>query len=792
MNLYREHETPGLSPLEEYLERKRREFIGISGAEIGARDYEWLASDVDRLAERIRDRVIETDRASECFLVVGRVQSGKTGHQLGMLSWAAEHCDLAVFFTGVTEALNGQTSARINRDVRSLPSSPVNVLKVPTRASVERNTSAYTQISARVAARRSHMAGTSRWPEPLPVLTSMKTVPRVSALTWLFQELQDVHGDDLVVLFIDDEADQASPNALAAKGEEAATYSELKELRESVARHAWLSYTATPQAIFLTEAQGALRPDYCVFTHPGTDYFGVEDLLGGRSAGGRVPISDFDQARIGPSWYPASLKRAVTDFLCTAWARQYAPGDFYAGSFTQADPDARMRSVQMLVHTDSKVASHRADYECLDGLLRELLDEIDEALDAQVVPDDLATSWRSMHSRVSTLQPPSFDAAMSQEALHQVGVLLSRVFLRVVNSDKNAPGTEDGELPTGSADWERHALWIVIGGDILGRGLTLPQLTAMYFTRDPNSPNEDTVAQQMRFAGYRKPYEHMFRLHAPTTVFDAFEDISVAESVFVARVEAWDQADRNLKDSAPDLWYVTRPGSRVRPTRLSVRDRALVDSNFQRQIFSARAIFSPRCLVDNSEVLERWLDGATVVDQGDSWFRVACAADDLAWLMERFVFSGKDDRMRDVALELLSPGLRELGLSDMAGAVMVRNRSVADGARKGVLPDLAAIEVHRRIGGSVDPIAAARSWSKGLAPKSGLRASEWFDEATLAVQHVGQSQRDAADSLPFEAVTLIVEPVVGQVDGVDVAAGLGISMLAPDGYSVRAIGVSSA
>ena len=68
---------------------------------------------------------------------MGRVQSGKTGHQLGMLAWAADKCDVAVIFTGVTEALNGQTSYRISKDLGTLPSNPVATLNVPTRANAE-------------------------------------------------------------------------------------------------------------------------------------------------------------------------------------------------------------------------------------------------------------------------------------------------------------------------------------------------------------------------------------------------------------------------------------------------------------------------------------------------------------------------------------------------------------------------------------------------------------------------------------------------------------------------------
>ena len=116
MNVFRERMSKA-SALDEYLEVKRREFIGASGEDIGADDALRLREDLASLDKRIDRQLVSLGRASVCYLVMGRVQSGKTGHQLGMLAWAADKCDVAVIFTGVTEALNGQTSYRISKDL---------------------------------------------------------------------------------------------------------------------------------------------------------------------------------------------------------------------------------------------------------------------------------------------------------------------------------------------------------------------------------------------------------------------------------------------------------------------------------------------------------------------------------------------------------------------------------------------------------------------------------------------------------------------------------------------------
>ena len=130
----------------------------------------------------------------------------------------------------------------------------------------------------------------------LPILVSMKTKPRVDALKWMFQEVSERLGEGVTALIIDDEADQASPNAAARKNEEAATYAEFKALRDAATHHVWLSYTATPQAIFLTELDGALRPDFCAVSRPGSGYFGVAALMEATHAPARVSVARLARA----------------------------------------------------------------------------------------------------------------------------------------------------------------------------------------------------------------------------------------------------------------------------------------------------------------------------------------------------------------------------------------------------------------------------------------------------------------------------------------------------------------
>ncbi len=231
--------------------------------------------------------------------------------------------------------------------------------------------------------------------ERLPVLVAMKTKPRVDALKWLFGRVAAELGEGVTALIIDDEADQASPNAAARKGEEAATYAELKALREAAKHHVWLSYTATPQAIFLTERDGALRPDYCSVSRPGTGYFGVAELMDAAQRFGRIPIDDWQTTNRSGVHPPASMKRAVCDVLCAGWLRAHHPESFYRRA--EASAQVGMRSVQMLVHTNAKTQDHIIDYESIQTILATLRSELEDESAAQTKPRPLPAGRRLGH-----------------------------------------------------------------------------------------------------------------------------------------------------------------------------------------------------------------------------------------------------------------------------------------------------------------------------------------------------------------------------------------------------------
>lgn len=302
--------------------------------------------------------------------------------------------------------------------------------------------------------------------------------------------------------------------------------------------------------------------------------------------------------------------------------------------------------------------------------------------------------------------------------------------------------------------------------------------------------NEDTVSQQMRFCGYRGTYSHAVTVHALPDIFDSFDYLAQIERALISTAQDWEEQDKNLRLDEPALWYVSRPTNRMKPTRLAVRDRELVDTNKSRQVLSLRQFVQPTAFARNSQKLLAWMEERELTrDFLDNWLLAECGAEDVRDLLGQMTMAGRDDADREVAAELMSPRLEDLGLANLPFAVFVRELGLLRAAAAHRIPTINELPV-RRLATPV-PSDAAEIWEAGWVSRRGLQPEQWFESARLAVPHIGDAQRRPIEKLGYAAVSAVIEPlaVYGSDENSPVGAGLAISILSPDGFELRAIGV---
>lgn len=420
---------------------------------------------IERQASAVLARCVppdDRDRDPVTGLVVGYVQSGKTLSFTAVTTLARDNgYPLVILFAGTKDNLHKQTAARLSRDLadkRPGGMSPWMLSSNPRKDGGD----------AQAIGKQLKLTLDPGAPEKFRrtvVITVMKNPTRLNQLRGLLTSLAqfgvDLH--DVPVLVIDDEADQAGLNALAAEDDVTSTYAAIVSLRDVLPNHSYLMYTATPQAPLLVNLADTLSPDFVAVLEPGDGYTGgqyffeehgstfVQEI--GRTEAARA----LDAKTLDP---PDTLKRA----LATYFVGVAAGGD---------------SQLSMLVHPSQGQALHGRYEKWVLAL-------------TETWADLLRTPGPDQDDLVEEIIKPAYDdLAATSDALRPLRDLMSELpfwigatRVKVVNSGTTA----DGEI-----DWNAAPSWILIGGNKLDRGFTVEGLSVTYMPRSPGVGNVDSV-----------------------------------------------------------------------------------------------------------------------------------------------------------------------------------------------------------------------------------------------------------------------------------------------------------
>jgi hypothetical protein len=788
------------SCLKNYLDNDRQKTKTLLPGPIAHKDSEVFEKNIFNITGRL-DRFLNSDQKEIAFLVLGKIQSGKTANLLGTVAWAADRkVSMAVIFTGVTEALNDQTAKRINKDlVTKLDEQFVKVFQIPTKSSGESYEKLLQDLTKWITRRATDsIEGLIR---PIPVLVTLKNPSRVKTLHTLIVALQEKFGTELVSLLIDDEADQASQNAGARKRKITPTYAAISALRDLDSRNILLSYTATPQAVLLTERNGRLRPNYCVTVEPRTNYFGLETAVGDTFDGNRVEVDDWLLKPSQMTTSPKSLRDALIRFACTGWVRFYSPETFYAaGALTGEVLEKQLKSLQMLVHESGSQKEHKKVYEFVNWELERLTEGLVEAISGSLTQgqiEDLSEEWQvgleGIRQAVDIDLRTAISPLVDIEFFKQILSLLDDSTVLVVNSDPDRPGPAD-DIPIDDDVWSQSKMWVLIGGDILGRGLTIPQLTTTYFLRHAKSPNFDTVSQQMRFCGYRSNYSQFTHIFAQGQTLGIFEVMNEIDSTVWRLAKKWDREELDIYNEMPVVMYASRPNIKLDPCRKAVHDPDLVDRKIGKVIFSSWDVFNPIRFKENLITLRTFIEESALdLDSHEDW-QILKEPSDLQ--MQRLLAGWEANPAESTFLigsaELFVPELEDLGLSNIPRNIII-HKSLLEADLHDAESVTSGIIVSRGTRPAEEK-ANLHNWKKSYDSLAIARSTK-ITWPILSVPHIGEGQRTTRNRYSPDATTLLIEPIFGHTgkskDGKRIAAGLGFSLMSPPNFEVRIIGLES-
>jgi len=530
-------------------------------------------------------------------LVVGHVQSGKTGNYAGLVNKAADAgYKIVIILAGLHNNLRSQTQIRLEEGFLGFETSVVgDAVKLIGVGNIDSDK----EIRPNCATNRTdkgdfntkaeqHLAIS---PEKRPWLFVVKKHKVIldRLIEWFGKHVSDAteastgrrYVSNLPVLVIDDESDQASVDT----GEQAfdedgnpdpnyepkAINGAIRRILNLFAKSAYVGYTATPFAnIFIhrrnrtpEEGEDLFPQSFIVNLAAPSNYVGPAKVFGLRSPEGRdggLPLSRIIEDHVQKdgagkettaSWMPSrqnsrhvplykgedkippSLVEALGAFVLACAARELRGQG--------VEHSSMLVHVTRLTAIQEKVHAQVAGF--VDGMRQRITRRVDHAgllADLKKLwEDDFLPTTDAIRGALVEDDGPFLMPAWD-DVLAKLPEVLSDIEVRMVN------GTAKDALDY--AEPRTKGLRIIaIGGDKLARGLTLEGLSVSYFVRATKM--YDTLMQMGRWFGYRPGYVDLCRLYTSEELVEWFEHIADASE------ELRDEFDLMVEKGAKPFEY---------------------------------------------------------------------------------------------------------------------------------------------------------------------------------------------------------------------------------------------
>jgi hypothetical protein len=488
---------------------------------------------IDKTSKVILDKMPPPDLADFDWhgMIVGNVQSGKTAAFTALISKAADAgYQLFVVLSGLLNSLRLQTQLRLSAEVLGNPSlggdpmPPGRVWHPLTKERLDGDFFIPGGMGVDLL-----QAGQT------PTIAVMKkNVPVMERFNIWLEDIQ-LRNPDLVrglpVLVIDDEADEASIDT-SNTDEPSSTNRELRRLLGHFSRTAYLGFTATPYAnCFIPHRKEDPRlgkdlypKDYVLPLQTSSEYFGSEKVFGRDSVWEgepteplcgelfrEIPLEEvaslIPPARDADEFTPAmtdTFREAIYSYLLAGAARQQRG---------QGDSPCTM-----LVHISQRTKQHQHQARLVKEVVDDAYGKLLGGNGREAFLDELRVIWERSFMPTTRALSSRYCCDFDEIIEHLESFVQSPVEILTINQDSDDV-----------VDFVRNPdlKAIVIGGQNLGRGLTLEDLVCTFFLR--RSGNQSTAMQMQRWCGYRGAVLDLIRVYTTEDIREQYREFLAIE-----------------------------------------------------------------------------------------------------------------------------------------------------------------------------------------------------------------------------------------------------------------------
>lgn len=280
-------------------------------------------------------------------------------------------------------------------------------------------------------------------------------------------------------VIIDDEADFATPNSKINRGE----VTRINDLVGQLIGQdgTYIGVTATPARLDLNNTFDNDSESWVNFT-PHPDYTGQDVFF---------PLDSAPKYRLqllsGTSDNPKFLREALFRFMVTV---------AYINLNSQAE-----ENFSMLVHTSGMKIDHKADKKPIDDVF-------------QALSDVSSAKFTQYAQAIKATAEKLFGIENADRIVDYVIQNGTRSNVIIMNSER------DKNVDFKAATSPAALFTVIIGGNIVSRGVTFENLISMFFTRDAKHKiQQDTYIQRARMFGSRKAQLPYFELTIPEPLY---------------------------------------------------------------------------------------------------------------------------------------------------------------------------------------------------------------------------------------------------------------------------------
>ena len=441
----------------------------------------------------LRDSVINTanelvDNISARFdfgkqlncLLLGNVQSGKTGQMLGAISLMADKgYRLFLLLTTDNIDLHRQTYNRVKWALLDF-----NVIS-------ERDEVLFEQVKL-----------------------SKPTVIVLKKNTRVLKKWKDIlvntnvcHGLTLVIF--DDEADAASLNTKVNTNKVSPINRNLSLIKGTSTSSVYVEVTATPQAVLLQSLISGWRPSFVTYFKPGTQYLGGNFFFSNPTSYCAKFTDDNELDKIiegNNTETPEGLRGSILTFLAVC-AYKKMKGE---------------SNCNFMIHPNVKIDVHNK----FVIKVQEFLSLINISKNEKWYDKALRAIW-------SDLQHTKPDFPYYEDIREGISGILSNMEITIVPLNSKSFVCRDSTNPD-ALDLSK-GFNIVIGGNTLGRGITFPHLQTVYYCRSAKRMQADTFWQHSRIFGYDREKE-LVRIFIPKPLYKFFTELNISNEMLIEQV----------------------------------------------------------------------------------------------------------------------------------------------------------------------------------------------------------------------------------------------------------------